>query len=322
METELLEERHVWRFKAPDGSIGETDWKGIDTASLAQALANITGSTLIGELRPESTLPLEPVLTPKPNPPKSTPIPEPPRRPPPKKLVPAGEKKAPRPPPSGITPKERGIDGSRPTAKDRIGGSPPPAQPPTVPVLPQVKHIPSGRTYDAEDFLDVTMTQSFPIISTGFNIGADVAHYLSVIFPPLEGVAKVYRGIAEIADAGSVLYELCHEMSQAEALEKGGKEVVKRTHPARLVAEKILKSKYPKIPEQFRKEIAKRLEDLFERYVSDPAIKKGRQKMEKMDEDKELQRSLFEDLKSIQKTIQDSVLLKTGGAEAPGESTR
>jgi hypothetical protein len=301
---ELLEERHVWRFQRPnDGSIVETSWKGIGTASQAEALADIAGLKLLGELRREDTpLSESPAL--------------PPRRrvqAPPAKPAPPRKAKAPRPLPPGITPAERGIKDSRPTVKDRIGGSPPPTRPPTAPVRPRapirVERESLGHQikdyFESGEFTHTTMTQSLPLISTWFGRVGDVLEKI----PPLEGFGKAYKLVAEIADAMNLLYELYHEMSQAEALEKGGKEVIKRTQPARVVAE-ILARKYPKMPEQVRKAIAKKLEDVFERYVSDPAIKKGRESMEKMDKDKELQRPLYQEMRSIQKMIRDSVLFR------------
>ena len=299
---ELLGERHVWRFQRPDGSILETSWTGIGTASTAKAFASYFGLSLVGELRQETAPPSESMLTSRP-PPWA----------PPKKPARARKAEAPRSAPRGVTPPERGIEGSRPTAKDRIGGSQPPARPTTVSVRPRATPIRVPEEllgdqiidYMRKDFFNTTMTESMPLISTWFGRAGDVMEKI----PPLKGFGKAYKLIAEIADASNLLYELYHEISQAEALEKGGKEVVKRTQPARVVAEKILARKYPRMPEEARKAIAKRLEDIFERYVSDPAIKKGRETMEKMDKDKELQRPLSDELKSIQKMIKDFFLL-------------
>lgn len=296
----LLEQQHVWRFQWPDGSARELSWKGIGTASTAETYASYFHLRLLGELRNDSTPPAEPPLTPPPLVQAPSSKPE----------VQSKPKAKPRPqPPPGTTSTERGIKDSRPTAQQRIGGPVPPSQPRPTPRRAPVVSVPEESLgdqiieYMKEDFVHTTMTESMPLISKWFGRVGDVLEKI----PPLSGVGKAYKMIAEIADAANLLYELVHEMKQAEALEKGGKEVVKRTKPAKLVAEKILKKKYPAMPEPVRKKIAGELEDLFEKYVSDPAIKKGRETMEKMDKDKELQRPLIEELKSIQKMIQFSL---------------
>ena len=87
-------------------------------------------------------------------------------------------------------------------------------------------------------------------------------------------------------------------MNQAQALEKGGKQVIKRTKPVKRLAESLLK-KNPTLPEPVRKKAAEILEAPFEKYVSDPAIEKGRETMQEIDESKELNRTLWDELKKV-----------------------
>jgi len=300
---QMLEERHVWRFRKPDGSELETSWKGLGTPSTAKAFADYFGLTLLGEVRKDSAAPSQQPPAPKP------PVQLPQR--PPAKVKPPAKKHSVQPPPA-ITPSQRGTQHGQPTTPERIGGPPPPAPRPQVPFQPRPPvHVPEESLgdriieYMKEHFVHTTMTESMPLISKWFGRVGDVLEKI----PPLRGVGEAYKLIAEIADAANLLYELIHEMSQAQALEKGGKEVIKRTQPAKVVAERILKKKYPNMPDKVRKEMAKKLEELFERYVSDPAIRKGRETMEKMDQDKELKRPFIDELKALQKRIEDSFIL-------------
>jgi hypothetical protein len=147
--------------------------------------------------------------------------------------------------------------------------------------------------YIKEDFVHTTMTESMPLISKWFG---RVGKVLKTV-PGLQGVGKAYETIADIADGLQLVYELVHELNQAEALEKGSKQLVKRTKPVKRVAEALLKKKYPSLPEPARKKAAEILEDLFEKYASDPAIEQGREKMQEMDEDKDLNKTLLDKLK-------------------------
>ena len=115
--------------------------------------------------------------------------------------------------------------------------------------------------------------------------------------PGLGGIAKLYEGIAEGAEGLNLVYELVHELNQTEALEKGTKETIKRLKPVSRTAEKLLKKKYPNLPEPVRKELAKRLEQLFEKFVSDPAAEKLRKEAEAMDPDKQMSKSLVDQWK-------------------------
>jgi hypothetical protein len=139
------------------------------------------------------------------------------------------------------------------------------------------------------------MTESMPLISKWFG---RVGKALQAV-PGLQGVGKAYELIATIADGLNLLYELIHELNQAEAFEKGSKQVIKRTKPVKQVAEALLKKKYKALPEPARKKAAELLEDLFEKYVSDPAIEKGVEKARGLDEDKDLEKSLWEQLNNI-----------------------
>jgi hypothetical protein len=149
--------------------------------------------------------------------------------------------------------------------------------------------------YIKEDFLHTTMTESMPLISKWFG---RVGKVLKTV-PGLQGVGKAYETIGDIADGLELVYELVHELNQAEALEKGSKQLIKRTKPVKRIAEALLKKKYPSLPEPFRKKAAEILEKLFEKYGSDPAIEKGRKKMQEMDEDKDLDKTLFDKLKKL-----------------------
>ena len=122
-----------------------------------------------------------------------------------------------------------------------------------------------------EDFVHTTMTESMPLISKWFGRAAKV---LKVI-PGMQGVAKIYEGIETAADGAQLIYELAHELKQSEALEKGTKQLIKRTKPVKQIADKLLKKRFPNLPEPARKKAAEVLEQLFEEYVTDPAIEEG-----------------------------------------------
>src|SRR6185503_15272014 len=115
--------------------------------------------------------------------------------------------------------------------------------------------------------------------------------------PGLKGVGKAYQGIGKAAEGLQLIYELVHELKQAEALEKGGKKLVKEIKPVKVVADNLLKKKFPELPEPLRKKAAGILEDLFEKYFSDPALEKGAKKARELDKDNDLDSSLWDELK-------------------------
>ena len=67
------------------------------------------------------------------------------------------------------------------------------------------------------------MTESMSYISKGFGGVGKILGY----FPPLKGVGKAYEAIGEIAGGLNLVYELIHEISQAEALERQSTQVKK-----------------------------------------------------------------------------------------------
>src|SRR5262249_44206949 len=67
--------------------------------------------------------------------------------------------------------------------------------------------------YLKEDALHTTMTESMPLISKWFG---RVGKVLKTV-PGLQGVGKAYETIADIADGLELVYELVHELNQAEA---------------------------------------------------------------------------------------------------------
>lgn len=146
-----------------------------------------------------------------------------------------------------------------------------------------------------EEFIHTTMTESMPLISEWFGRVGGVLEKI----PGLKGVGEGYQAIGAIADGLSLVYELIHEVKKADALEKGGKELVKRTAPVEEIAKKLLEKKFPRLPKPLRERAAKKLEELFEKYASDPLIERARKEMQKRDPGKDLDRSLFEDLKSL-----------------------
>jgi hypothetical protein len=139
------------------------------------------------------------------------------------------------------------------------------------------------------------MTESLPLIAKWFGRAGKVMEYV----PGLKGVAKGYEAIAEIADGLNLVYELVNELDQTEALEKGTKELIKRTKPVAKTAERLLKKKYPNMPEPARKELAKRLQQLFEKFVSDPAAEKLKKEAEEIDPDKQMKKSLVDEWKKM-----------------------
>jgi len=268
-----MERKKVFRFARPDGSQYETDWVN---ESSAKAWADINGHRYLGRV-PETG-----AVAPPPPPPErgtSNRGTEPPYSPPP--LVKADVK----PPP----PPKKKIEQVQPPPPDP---KPPPKKRP-APVPPPKPEEYGIIDYLREDFVHTTMTESAPLISKWFGRAAKVLN----VIPGMQGVAKLYEGIADGFDGASLIYELAHELNQLDALEKGSKQLVKRTKPVKKMAEKLIKKKFPNLPEPARKKAAEVLEQLFEKYVTDPAIEGGKEKAKELDERKELDKPLFEELK-------------------------
>lgn len=267
-----LDRKKVYRYAYPDGSKYETTWH---SESAAKAFASINGHRYLGEVRTEPRVErARPELDSRGTAPDLSPPPlveaqtSPPKPPPPRKgtVPPPGPVPTPEPAPRPKPPKS------------------------FVPPPPEEYGI---IDYIKEDFVHTTMTESMPLISKWFG---RVGKVLKTV-PGLQGVGKAYEAIAGIADGLQLVYELVHELNQAEALQKGSKQLVKRTKPVKRVAEALLKKKYPSLPESVRKKAAEILEDVFEKYGSDPAIERGRKKIQEMDEDKDLNKTLFDKLK-------------------------
>jgi len=269
-----MERKKVFRYARPDGSQLDQTWVN---ESSAKVWAEMNGLRYLGQV-PEG-----PVAPPPPPPPErgtrnrgTEPELSPPplvkaqRPPPPKKVDPESKPPKPEPPPK-----------KRPPLPD-----PPPEKPYGI------------IEYLKEDFVHTTMTESMPLISKWFGRAAKVLE----VIPGMQGVAKIYEGIETAADGAQLIYELAHELKQWEALEKGGKQLVKRTKPVKKIAEKLLKKKFPNLPEPARKKAAEVLEEWFEKYGTDPAIEGGRKTMQEMDENKELDKSLFQELKKALST--------------------
>lgn len=269
-----MERKKVFRYARPDGSQLETTWVN---ESSAKVWAEMNGLRYLGRV-PDRT------ETPAPPPPdfrgtanRAT---EPQLSPPP--LV-----EAERPPPPKPKEKKKKVEPAPPESAK----PPPKKRPPPPPPSPPEEY--GIIDYMREDFVHTTMTESAPLISKWFGRAAKVLN----VIPGMQGVAKLYEGIADGFDGASLIYELAHELNQLDALEKGSKQLVKRTKPVKKMAEKLLKKKFPNLPEPARKKAAEVLEQLFEKYVTDPAIEGGKEKAKELDERKELDKPLFEELK-------------------------
>ena len=274
-----MERKKVFRYARPDGSQLETTWVN---ESSAKIWADMNGLRYLGQV-PEGA------VAPPPQPPpergtrnRGT---EAPLSPPP--LVKA--EKPPPPPP----PKKKIADVKPPPSEPK----PPPKKRPPLPDPPPEK--PYGIIdYIHEDLVHTTMTESMPLISKWFGGAAKVLE----VIPGMQGVAKIYEGIATAADGAQLIYELVHELNQADAFEKGSKQLVKRTKPVKKIVEKLLKKKFPNLPEPARKQAAKLLEEWVEEHWTDPAIEGGKKKMQELDEGKELDQPLFRELKKLLST--------------------
>jgi hypothetical protein len=280
----------VFRFAKPDGTFYETSWQGVGADSTARAWADYFGHKLLGEIPSEraetgpSSLPVrdqraEANLSPPPLVQAASPI----------KLKPG---KKPPTPVESTQPKVLPPDSVR---ENRYVPKPYKYKP--DPLWDRITQ------YMKDDFIDTTATKSLPLISTWYRRFGKVLEYI----PPLKGVGKGFEAVADIADGLQLLYELIHEVNQAEALEKGSKQVVKTVKPVKRIAEALIKKKYPNLSEPVRKKVAEILEELFEKYGSDPAIEKGKKKAQELDEDKDLDRSLYEKLK---KTLSAAPVLR------------
>jgi hypothetical protein len=268
-----MERKKVFRYARPDGSQLEDTWVN---ESSAKIWAEMNGLRYLGQV-PEG-----PVAPPPPPPPergtrnRGT---EPALSPPP--LVEAPKRRKP-PPPA----KPEQTKPSQPEPK------PPPKKRAPLPSPPPEEEF-GIIEYFRTDFVPTTMKDSMPLISKWFG---RVGKAMQAI-PGLQGVGKGYELIADIADGLNLVYELVHELNQADAFEKGSKQLIKRTKPVKKIAERLLKKKYPNLPEPARKKAAEYLEQLFEKYGSDPLIEKGKEKARELDESKELDKSLFEELR-------------------------
>jgi hypothetical protein len=271
-----MERKKVFRFARPDGSQYETDWVNESTA---KTWADINGHRYLGRV-PEG-----PVAPPPPPPERGTRNrgTEPPLSPPP--LVQAERRPPPPPPPPPDG--EKKVELPKPPPKKRLPL--PPAPPPEEYGIID---------YLREDFIDTTMMESMPLIEEWFDRGSQVLD----LIPGMKGVAKIYKGISVAAGGGKLLYELVHELNQLDAAEKASKQLIKRTKPVKRIAEALIKKKYPLLPEPARKQAAELLEKLFEKYGSDPAIEKGKEKVKEADESKDLDTTLFDQLKKVLST--------------------
>lgn len=275
---EEMDRTRVYRYAYSDGSPYELSW---NSESAAKAFARINGHRYLGEVRAERPVEERPIeRTPRDLGSRRT---EPSLSPPPQVQAQVSPVKRRRLPPVEEIKPVPPVPSPVPTKR-----APPPRVPPKGGRPEEYGII----EYMKTDFIDTTMTQSMPLISKWFGRVGKALEYV----PGLKGVGKAYQAIGQIADGLQLVYELIHEVNQAEALEKGSKQVVKRVKPVKRIAESLLKKKYPNIPEPARKKAAEFLEDLFEKYASDPAIEQGRKKMQEMDEDKDLNKTLFDKL--------------------------
>ncbi len=95
---------------------------------------------------------------------------------------------------------------------------------------------------------------------------------------------------AKSADVAILFIDLSTE-DQGQAIEHGGKELIKRTKPVKRLVEELIKRKLPSFPEPIRKKIAEELEKLFEE-KADEGLKEIRKRME--ENDPEMKKSLEE----------------------------
>ena len=273
-----MERKKVFRFARPDGSQYETDWVN---ESSAKAWADINGHRYLGRV-PEAG-----AVAPPPPPPErgtSNRGTERPLSPPP--LVKA-DVKPPPPPKEKIEQVQPPPPEPKPLPKKRPAPVPPP-KPEEYGII----------DYLREDFIDTTMMESMPLIEDWFDRGSQILD----LIPGMKGVAKIYKGISIAAGGGKLLYELVHELNQLDAAEKASKQLIKRTKPVKRIAEALIKKKYPLLPEPARKQAAEILEKLFEKYGSDPAIEKGKEKAKEADEGKDLDTTLFDQLRKALST--------------------
>jgi hypothetical protein len=278
----------VFRYSRPDGSPYEIEFhKGLSNDAAAKAWADIFGHKLLGEVptgdqsRPTSDsrglvgqrqLSPPPLVQAEPTapPPHRPPSPPPPSASRPRKSVP------PAPPPKDAPPKEP----KRITPVPRIN-------------IDRPGFLDELIDYGKHEFLHTTMTESMPLIAKWFGRVGKALEYV----PPLRGVGKGYEAIGEIAEGLQLIYELINDVNQAEAFEQGSTELIKRSKPVKAIAERLLKKKYPQLPEPARKKLAALLEEAFEKYGADPAIKKGVDKARELDEGKDLNRTLYDQLR-------------------------
>ena len=270
-----MERKKVFRFAYPDGRQFETNW--VDS-SQAKAWADVTGNRYIGPVS-EGVAPPPPAPDVRGTANRGT---EPPLSPPP--LVKADVKPPPPPPPDEK--KRKKVEPPPPEPK------PPPKKRAPLPPPPPDEEF-GIIEYLKKDALPTTMKESMPLISKWFG---RVGKAMQAI-PGLQGVGKGYEMVADIADGLSLIYDLVNELNQADAFEKGSKQLIKRTKPVKKIAERMIKKKFPNLPEPARKKAAEYLEQLFEKYGTDPLIEKGKEKARELDESKELDKSLFEELR-------------------------
>lgn len=283
-------ERKIYRFSKPDGSAYEVEFGNgtYNPLSQAQAWGRIVGDRFVSERliprqeAPSTTLEIEPP------PPRVVEIDriKPKERAKPVKTI---EKAKPiKAKPSRKEPEPLPASPSQvvpPPAKPKKRSEPiPPQKPEKYTVLDYIKD---------GSFAKTTFDESLPLAAKWLRRAAKVMEYV----PPLKPAAKYYELMAEGLDGASLIYDLSVELSQEEALEKGSKELVKRVKPVKQVALKLIKRKFPNVPEPLAKKMAEELEELFEKNLTDPEIKKLKEKMKEQDKGKELEKSLWDQLK-------------------------
>jgi hypothetical protein len=148
------------------------------------------------------------------------------------------------------------------------------------------------------DYSDATFDE-------GLKNAKKVAEIAGTIIPGPAGrtfkvVEKIFGGIHEAYVGARLVEQLVVEMSEPDAMAKGGKELVKKGEDkfekaADPVLDKILKRKGITLPKEARQFIIKQAREQFDKHLRDPAIKRGKEEFEKRMDPSERNKSLWDE---------------------------
>ncbi len=289
------ERKKMFQFARPDGSRYEEPWTN---PTVARSWADVVGHRYLGEV-PSRTPP-----SPTPRATEDRGTEESLSRPP---LISA-------PPPPSKKKKEEKKKNTKAEAEE-----PAPAPPGPIVCGPGYKPTKSGKACietderalerekiirDQElwrairDYSDATFDE-------GFENAKKVAKLAGTVIPGPAGrgfkiAEKIFEGVHDAYVGAKLVEALVVEMSQPDAMAKGGKELLKKGEDefeksADPFLDKVLKRRGITLPKEARKLIIKQAREYFDKHLRDPAIKRGKEEFEKRMDPNERDKSLWDE---------------------------